>query len=343
MRNIVLVLTIFLTHTAFANTVVVGIKDSKPFVDVTALSDDTGKGISLELWEILADQQDIEYTYKQYQTIDDLIAATQSGEIDVAVAPISITSDRESVIDFTHSYYQSGIAALVSSDELPFYKMVLAIVPNLLGIVGAGLLIMLVLGLPFMFFEEKNNAAVSNDHMGKAWFDALYWVSTTITTVGYGDITPATKSGRVYAIIVMWIGLLFTGIFIAYSTTMLDVDAVPQINVIQDIKKPVGVLAGSYSDTYATTQGSKVRRYTNSYEAINDLRKNKIGAFIHDRPILEHLIKDEEGFRISQGTFTSDNYGFALPANSPHREAINKGMLGVVESSAWTTIVTSYK
>ena len=342
--RIVFILLLLVSQFAQAEQIVVGIKDSKPFVNIAAIAEKTpGKGITVDLWEILAEQNNIEYEFRQYQSIDDLIRATKSGDIDIAVAPISITSEREADVDFTHSYYQSGLAALVSSDELPFYKMVLGIVPNLLGIVGAGLGIMLVLGLPFMYFEEKQNSAVSNDEMGKAWFDSLYWVSTTITTVGYGDITPATKAGRVYAIIVMWIGLLFTGIFIAYSTTMLDVDALPQINVIQDIKKPVGVLIGSYSDEYATAQGSKVRRYTSSYEAISDLRKNKIGAFIHDRPILEHLIKDEEGFRISQGTFTSDNYGFALPADSPHKELINRGLLGVVESSKWTEIVNSYK
>ena len=47
-----------------------------------------------------------------------------------------------------------------------------------------------------------------NDDVGR-YIDALYWSVTTITTVGYGDITPVTRLERLYAIFAMLMGLGF--------------------------------------------------------------------------------------------------------------------------------------
>jgi voltage-gated potassium channel len=50
---------------------------------------------------------------------------------------------------------------------------------------------------------------------------AIYWLITTIATVGYGDITPSTNGGRVYAMGIMILGATIWGILIASASRMM--------------------------------------------------------------------------------------------------------------------------
>jgi voltage-gated potassium channel len=69
-------------------------------------------------------------------------------------------------------------------------------------VVGAGFLITLVDG------EEYPNLGV-----------ALWWAVQTVTTVGYGDVTPREVSGRIVAGAVMLYGIAFIAIVTALITS----------------------------------------------------------------------------------------------------------------------------
>ncbi|MDM5315500.1 ion channel [Fictibacillus sp. b24] len=46
------------------------------------------------------------------------------------------------------------------------------------------------------------------------WFDALWYVMTTVTTVGYGDFYPVSVAGRIYAIFIFLVGIGIAGLAI---------------------------------------------------------------------------------------------------------------------------------
>lgn len=48
-------------------------------------------------------------------------------------------------------------------------------------------------------------------------FEALYWSFITATTVGYGDFRPTRKRSRFLAVMIAFIGLIFTGIIVAIA------------------------------------------------------------------------------------------------------------------------------
>jgi len=66
-------------------------------------------------------------------------------------------------------------------------------------------------GAVIYVFEAHENPKIDS------LFDAIYWSLITISTVGYGDITPVTKEGKVLTMI-----LIFFGIgFISFATSII--------------------------------------------------------------------------------------------------------------------------
>lgn len=49
---------------------------------------------------------------------------------------------------------------------------------------------------------------INSDHL-KNFFDAFYFVVVTMTTVGYGDVTPLSQPGRVMTLLMIFTGVLF--------------------------------------------------------------------------------------------------------------------------------------
>ena len=59
------------------------------------------------------------------------------------------------------------------------------------------------------------DGVVDQKSVGSTYIMALYWSCTTITTVGYGDITPRTDAGRVFVFFAMILGAGMYGYIIA--------------------------------------------------------------------------------------------------------------------------------
>ena len=51
---------------------------------------------------------------------------------------------------------------------------------------------------------------------GWGWEDSIYFTTSTITTVGYGDLVPHTYFGRLFTIPLMWIGIA-VGLYFIYT------------------------------------------------------------------------------------------------------------------------------
>ncbi len=77
-------------------------------------------------------------------------------------------------------------------------------------LVGLFVLAAILLGATGVFvFEAGENKSVGS------FGDAIWWATVTATTVGYGDVSPVTTEGRIVAVLLMFTGIGFIGVFTA--------------------------------------------------------------------------------------------------------------------------------
>jgi voltage-gated potassium channel len=73
------------------------------------------------------------------------------------------------------------------------------------------LFVVVVSGVAIYVFEEELNPNIDS------LFDALYWALVTISTVGYGDISPVTTYGRIISIVIIISGIAM----ISFATSVI--------------------------------------------------------------------------------------------------------------------------
>lgn len=98
-----------------ANAETLVVATDTAFVPFEFKKDGKYVGFDIDMWAAIAKSLDLEYELRPMD-FNGIIPGLQTGNIDVALAGITIKSKREEVIDFSHPYYDSGIMMMVGID-----------------------------------------------------------------------------------------------------------------------------------------------------------------------------------------------------------------------------------
>ena len=72
-------------------------------------------GMSVEYWQELAQELDLDHDLIYYSTVEESLAALANGKLDLALGSISITSERIAQFDFTQSVTRNPLTLLLPS------------------------------------------------------------------------------------------------------------------------------------------------------------------------------------------------------------------------------------
>ena len=60
---------------------------------------------------------------------------------------------------------------------------------------------------------------------GWGWLDSLYFSTTTISTVGFGDLSPQTQVGKFFTIVYIFVGVgVFVALFSLFAKVLIRPD-----------------------------------------------------------------------------------------------------------------------
>ncbi len=88
------------------------------FVPFEMMDTETGEmiGFDMEIVAEVAERAGFDYDLNTMD-FNGIIPALQAGSVDIAIAGITITDEREKIVDFSDPYYDSGLRILVRSDN----------------------------------------------------------------------------------------------------------------------------------------------------------------------------------------------------------------------------------
>ncbi|MCH5376971.1 MAG: transporter substrate-binding domain-containing protein [Planctomycetes bacterium] len=324
----------------------VATKPTPPFAMKTP--DGQWIGLAVALVNDVAGRLNRRVVWHEVATVGDLLNLASTGEVDVAVAAITITADRERRVDFSHSYYESGLAIAVPRDHgASFWSGIQALTsPAFLGTVALLVGLLLAAGTLIWAIERGRNSEQFEGHPVKGIGSGFWWAAVTMTTVGYGDKSPITPLGRVIAVIWMFAALILTAVFTAQLTTALTVHRLAgPVTSFRDLPHSrVGVVRGTASRDYFNARSIGTIPFDSVRSGLNALQAGLIDAFVHDEPILRYDLRrnDYGGIELLPDVFDPQLYGIALPPMSPLREPLNQALLDLLASPSWTAMKAKY-
>ena len=321
---------------------VVGTKHSPPF----AFKNPDGQwtGISIELWRHLTDELNLEYEFREL-TLAEMLTGLESGELDAAVAAISVTAERHERVDFCHPHFTTGLGIAVSAQgRAGIWSLVRRIVSTrLLLIIGVMIAIVLSCGLLFWLFERQRNESMFGGRRQGIGM-GMWW--STILLLGHKGVIPASTLGRILAAFAMIASILLVSLLTGVIASVLTVRQLESgIARPSDLRHVRTVtVASSTSADYLRRRRIRFQTRATAAEALQAVARNDSDAAVYDEALIKYLANTEfsESIQVLPISFNIQEYAIALPPGSPLRKRINEALLRYRASDSWDDLVYRY-
>lgn len=331
-----------------ADTIRVGITHEPPFVIIG--TDGTYSGLSIDLWQSIANEQKVAYQFLTYSDQLGLIRALDFKEIDICINPMHANEVRLRMLDITQPFYVSSIGVATSqvkkSRVRAFLKNFFSL--RFLRVIFFLLILILTFGTLLWIAERKENRRQFRPGI-IGLFDGLWWSAVTMTTVGYGDKAPKTKIGKIIAIIWMLTAIVTISGFTGAIASTLTVQSLGRtIEDLGDLQQAemIGSVMSSSSEAFLKQQDIQPDIvYQDVQEALTALAAQNIEVLVYDKSVLDYNITTlqlSNKVVLLPVNFNQQYRSFFLPKNSPNLDWVNALLVRNINDARWQELMRKY-
>lgn len=299
-------------------------------------------GFSIDLWQALAADIGVDTEITRVNSFAEMLDMVKTGRADAAVANISITAEREAVLDFTQPIFEAGVGIMIPAREKASSSLLGTFFsPDLLLAVAAAFGLLFGAGMLMWLFERRQQPYF--DHPArKAVFPAFWWALNLVVNGGFEERQPRSPAGRVLAVVLVVSSLFLVSVFVARITATMTVDAIhSSVTSINDLYgRDVGTIEGSTAAGFLDSRDMKYNRYAGLVPLLEAFEAGDLDAVVFDAPILAYYVNTDgaKSAEMVDRIFLLESYGIALPTGSPLAEPINQSLLKLREDGTYETI-----
>lgn len=324
---------------------VIGTKEAAPFAMKAA--DGSWSGMSIDLWRHIADDLHLHYRFAEEASVQALIDGVVAGRFDMAVAALTVTAERERVLDFTQPFYATGLGIAVPVGGEASWRPIIHTLTSfgfaqaIIALIGLAL----VVGLLIWFFERRHNDDFSGG-AARGISSGVWWSAMTMTQRSAGSLGPQTLPGRIVAVLWMIGSIVTIAVFTAGITSVLTVKhlqgAVHGFSDLSAVR--VGAVIGTSTETTLSRMQIKYRKFATPQDGLKALRARRLDAFVYDKPLLAWIVRQDfsSAIELIDTTFEPQEYAFAVPIDSPLRKSVGVAILAAIHSDWWEQTIARY-
>lgn len=313
-----------------------------------SLPDGTVTGLSVDLWRRVAERLERRFELTPVADMATLLAEVHRGRFDVAIGAITITPERERLVDFSYPAHRSGVAVAVRKRLGPLF----AVEAYLSALWELGSLIMVILALLVvtgiaMWRLEKIGQGEGRESHVTTLRDGVYWAVVTMTTVGYGDKTPKTTAGRVIAIAWMFLSLVLMSLLSASLVSKLTADRIESSDSALSLdlsRQRLTAVADSSGAEYLGTQHLRHDSAPTLDEALQRLAAGQVTAVVNSIGALDFLVAKSysRDIEVAHGLLAPAYLAFALTPGSALRRPLDEALIEVTSGPDWVATEERY-